>query len=243
MLNPTNLIFLVTLILFLIFIKTKKKTFLKLIKINFFLILFISIIPVGKFGLKYLEGNFIKQNTIENVKNIVVLAGAERLEESNITKKLNLNDSSERLIASITLANQFKDSIIIYVGGNGLMSNGNLSELDVAKKFYQELNFDMNRIIFLGNTRNTIENFKELKNQNIDSVDTVLITSAFHMKRSLMIAKKLKLKVAPYPVDFRSISYQSFINSYQKFSISSNLQEFDLFIREIIGILAFKILI
>ena len=105
------------------------------------------------------------------------------------------------------------------------------------------MGFNMDKISFIGNTRNTIENFNQIKKLNLKSTNTVLITSAFHMKRSLMIAKKLNLKPIPYAVDFRSISNPSLINYYQRFSISSNLLSFDLFLREIIGILAFKVLI
>ena len=63
------------------------------------------------------------------------------------------------------------------------------------------------------------------------------------MKRSMMISAKLGLELIPYAVDFRSVSKKSFLNSYQRYSFSSNLADFDLFIREIIGIFAFKLLI
>ena len=189
------------------------------------------------------EKDYINQADIKDIKNIIVLSGSEDLVSTMKTNKVNLSGASERLITSIKLANQFENSKIYYVGGNGYIYKNNLSEVTVAKKFYLDLNFDLNKIYFIGNTRNTIENIIEIKKLKIDDSISILITSAFHMKRTMMISEKFKLKFIPYAVDFRSISNQSVLNRYQRYSISSNLHDFDLFIKEIIGILAFKILI
>ncbi len=243
LLNPTNLLFIFTLILLLIFFKSKNKIIFTILKGNLIIIIMIAFLPFGKFGLKYLEKDYINQANIKNIKNIIVLSGSEDLVSTMKTNKVNLSGASERLITSIKLANQFENSKIYYVGGNGYIYKNNLSEVTVAKKFYLDLNFDLNKIYFIGNTRNTIENIIEIKKLKIDDSISILITSAFHMKRTMMISEKFKLKFIPYAVDFRSISNQSVLNSYQRYSISSNLRDFDLFIKEIIGILAFKILI
>ena len=227
----------------MIFLKFKNKKILGLIKINFIIIFLISFFPIGKYGIKYLEKDYFEQLPLKNIDNIIVLAGAEDLAATLKTNKLNLSESSERLIASISLANKFNSSKIYFVGGNGYFVTDDLSELDVAKKFYSEINFDLNKITFIGNTRNTIENLNEIKKLNFNQSTSILITSAFHMKRSMMISAKLGLELIPYAVDFRSVSKKSFLNSYQRYSFSSNLADFDLFIREIIGIFAFKLLI
>ena len=243
LLNPTNLLFILTLILLLIFFKSKNKIIFTILKGNLIIIIMIAFLPFGKFGLKYLEKDYINQADIKDIKNIIVLSGSEDLVSTMKTNKVNLSGASERLITSIKLANQFENSKIYYVGGNGYIYKNNLSEVTVAKKFYLDLNFDLNKIYFIGNTRNTIENIIEIKKLKIDDSISILITSAFHMKRTMMISEKFKLKFIPYAVDFRSISNQSVLNRYQRYSISSNLRDFDLFIKEIIGILAFKILI
>ena len=64
---------------------------------------------------------------------------------------------------------------------------------DVAKIFYSNIHFDLNRVIFIDNTRNTIENLKAFKKINTLNQSNILITSAFHMKRSMLIAKELDL--------------------------------------------------
>lgn len=239
-LKLTNLLILFILLIFIFrsfFWRNHLRLFSYLI---IFLFLSISIFPIGDIGLKHLEKNYIVQKKISNIENIIVLAGSEDTQSTKITKKLNLNNASERLIASVKLANEFKNAKIFFLGGDGNLIKNSIDETFVAKKFFKNVNFDLSRIHFIDNTRNTYENLKELKNIGIDNKN-VLITSAFHMKRSVLIADKLNIKLIPYAVDFRANNFFSIINFYQSFSVSKNLSSFDIFFREILGIMAFKL--
>lgn len=94
---------------------------------------------------------------------------------------MHLNNSSERLISFVELAQINKKAKLIFVGGNPYLSHKNiLSEEDIAKIFFKNINFDHKKITFLSNSRNTIENFKELKfflkESSYDNI--LLITSA-----------------------------------------------------------------
>ena len=240
-LNLTNLIFFFIILvnfLNLFYFKKKIKIFVIL---NIILLLAISILPIGKFGLKYLEKDYLVQQEISNIDNIIVLAGSENINLTNVTKKLNLNNGSERLIASIKLANENKNAKIYFLGGDGNLQKHEIDETTVAKNFYNDVSFDTNRVNFINNTRNTIENLTELKKIIDLDKNNVLITSAFHMKRTMLIAKQLNITLTPYAVDFRHGDHFSFINFYQNFKISSNLRSADIFFREFIGILAFKL--
>ena len=96
----------------------------------------------------------------------------------------------------------------------------------------------------ISGARNTIESLSKFKNLKINEKGDVLITSAFHMNRSLIISKKLKLDFIPYAVDFRaSNSKISLINYYQSFSILQNLLNFNLFFKEFIGSVIAKIIL
>ena len=226
LLNITNLLFFVIILLILIYIKTKKTIIINLLVVNISILLCISFLPLGNLGLKYLEKDFINKQELKNVSNIIVLSGSDK-----------------RIIASIKLAYEFKDSKVYYMGGNAyLIKNSENKELSLAKNLYNNLNFDITRINFVGKSRNTIENFKEIKKLDLDISKSVLITSAFHMKRSIMIAKSLDLNFIPYATDFRSFSQISLLNKYQVFDIASNLRKFNLFTREIIGIIIFKLI-
>ena len=225
LLNPTNFLFIILVILFIYYLISKKKIILKILSLNILIIIIVTFFPTGSLGLKYLEKDFIIKKEYKNIKNILVLSGAD-----------------ERIIASISLAYQYPEAKVFYVGGNAyLVQNNDNDDPTIAKKFYNDLNFDLDRINFIGKSRNTIENFKEIKELNLEYSETVLITSAYHMKRSMIIAEKQGIKVIPYPVNPISRSTTPFLNNYQVFDVVNNLSKFNTFFREILGIIAFKI--
>jgi len=242
--NFSNFIFL-GVIVFIILYRFFKKEIFKNFLVIFSLIFFIScIFPLGKHALRYLEKDYVNKEQFIDYDNIIVLAGAEQTSTTNYTKTLNLNESSERLILSVDLALKNKDSKIIFLGGSGNLSKNKLNEVDVAKIFYKNVGFDLNRIKFIGDTRNTIENLKKFKNLNINKDNDLLITSAFHMNRAMMISKKIGLNLNPYAVDFRgSVGNEKLINTYQSFDISHNLYNLNVFMREILGIFVAKIIL
>ena len=122
------------------------------------------------------------------------------------------------------------------------MVKNDINESHIAKSFFSDVGFNTDRIDFVDNTKNTIENLRKITDLNISNKSNILITSAFHMKRALIISRKFKLDLIPYAVDFRSIKEDNLLNKYQKFNILDNLFKFDLFIRELLGIISFKIL-
>jgi uncharacterized SAM-binding protein YcdF (DUF218 family) len=239
-LNPTNLLFF--LLIFFIFKNIKLKIRFKFLFIFItFIITFISIFPIGKTGLKYLENDYIFQEKLSNINNIFILAGSEEINKTKVSNKLNLNNGSERLISSVKLALDSPNATIYFLGGDGHLIKNEIDEVYVAKLFFEDIGFDTTRVKFIQNTRNTIENLKALKKINIQDQSNVLITSAFHMKRSMIIANTLDIKIKPYAVDFRSSAKFNLINYYQRLSVASNWESFNIFFRELIGILAFKL--
>lgn len=240
LLNLTNLLFIILIIIYFYNLKTKFK-FKFFLNIIIILLALVSFFPLGNLGLKFLEKDYINQDKIYKLDNIIVLAGSEDIAASKMTKKLNLNSSSERLIASVRLALDFPNSKIYFLGGDGNLIKNKINEVDVAKIFYKNVRFELSRIHFISNTRNTIENLKAFKKTNTENQSNLLITSAFHMKRSMLIAKELNLIIKPYAVDFRSTDSFNILNYYQRFNVIDNLQSFNIFFREIIGILAFKL--
>ena len=225
LLNPVNFLFLVLLLLLIIFFKKKLKIIFRLIIINISLIIVIGFLPLGKIGLNYLEKDFKNINQYDEIKNIVVLSG-----------------SDTRIIASIELAKNYSKSKIYYIGGNPYVGKKNpFYDRMRVKKFYKDMGFDMNRIYFIGKSRNTIENFNEIRKLYLDNSKTILLTSAYHMKRSMMIAKQVDLEFLPYAIDLTSETHKSLSDIYKNFNVVNNMGKFSLFIREIIGIIAFKI--
>ena len=238
-------------IIFLYFlnIKLRNKFIRLIINLSIILILFLIFTPIGKKGIFYLEKDYVVQDKINKIDNILVLSGPENPTTTKISKKLNLGDGSERLIASVKLALENPNAKIYFLGGDGKLVNNEFDETQVAEIFFNDVWFDLNRVEFINNTRNTIESLKAFQKFEDKNKSNILITSATHMKRATLIAKKLDINVIPYAVDFRSnISLIhniknnfSILNYIQGFNVLNGLNSFNIFFREFLGILAFKL--
>ena len=137
---------------------------------------------------------------------------------------------------------------IIYSSGNAYLDPVNSKDFESAldQAVLMNSNIDKKDIIILPNARNTIENFKQLKiflSENKNK-KILLVTSAFHMKRSLVIAEKNAIKMQGYPSSFvvRQNSF-SFINFYQGIDVQKNLYYFNIFFKEIMGIFLAKVML
>ena len=242
LLSISNFLFLLIIIFILLNLKYKKKVFKLLLTNSILLIFFISFFPVGLFGLKILERDYYDQTLITKIDNIIVLGSSENFAATIKTNKTNLHNSSERLISTIKLSNDFPNAKIYFIGGDGqLIKSDSVDEVYVAKKFFTDINFNLTKVTFVGDTRNTIENIQAIKELNISNQSNILITSASHMKRVTLISEYFNVNFIPYAVDYRSISSRSFLNNLQKFDVTRNLSNFNKFINEIIGVIAFKL--
>ena len=85
-------------------------------------------------------------------------------------------------------------------------------------------------------SRNTIENIqfsKQILEAKHLPPPYLLITSAFHMRRALLICKKANLNVEPYPCNFFAgkgiFTFADFIPSAQ------TLSDWNIYIKELVG--------
>ena len=112
LINFTNFLIFGILILYISYKINKNYKVKIFLKIFVTLFLFVAILPIGNFGIKLLESEFLNQKKIKKIDNIFVLAGSENLEASKLSFKTNLNDSSERLIATVKLGLENPDAKI-----------------------------------------------------------------------------------------------------------------------------------
>lgn len=121
------------------------------------------------------------------------------------------------------------------------MLQNSAREADLLKNYTVENNLATGEIIAENNSRNTRENAVEtkiiLEKKNIKKV--ILVTSAFHMTRSVLVFKKEKLEIIPFPVDFKK--GDSFVFPEDYFPTSHGLDKFTTGFREIIGIIAYTL--
>tara|TARA_B100000575_G_scaffold259221_1_gene231308 strand:+ start:1248 stop:2027 length:780 start_codon:yes stop_codon:yes gene_type:complete len=216
--NPYNFFIIIALLAVTSYLLKLKKIYKFLFFFYFSFILLVSFFPIGKYLIHKLEKQYYNLEIPERIDGIIILGGVTNVTLHNDFNEVNVNDSAERLIESVPIIKNNPDVTIIFAGGSGDMLNPNLNHAKVVKAFYEKTGVDTSRIIFETESRNTFENLlysKEIAEPNHNNT-WILITSAFHLKRSTLIAEKLEWKLHPYPVDFK-------VRKDFKFNISLDL--------------------
>lgn len=136
----------------------------------------------------------------------IVLGGSTRYYD-NDSKRMVFSSSADRLMQAVELYHNGKIKKIFLSGGSGFV---NFQEWKESEKLYPLIvnnGVKAEDILMENNSRNTYENAIEtakLLNQNGISTKCLLITSAFHMRRSIACYEQANIKVDAYSVDVRS---------------------------------------
>jgi len=108
---------------------------------------------------------------------------------------------SARLLPAVRLASKL-DLPILVSGGQVFQESG--KEALLAKRTLVSLGVPESRILVEGDSQNTVQNaaYTATILKEHDLVRPILVTSAFHMKRSVLNYEKLGIEVVPYPTDY-----------------------------------------
>lgn len=177
----------------------------------------------------------------EKIDGIIILAGAVEMESSR-PGLVELTDRADRIIEGVILARRYPEARLILTGGSGgLDQDERLKESDYLEKLSLSLGIDKDRLTIERNSRNTHEHALEMSKILSKNGKWVLITSAFHMPRSLGCFKKEGLNVIPYPVD-----YKTKVEMFENVSLSTflpspgNISRFSIAIHEWLGLAAYR---
>ncbi len=174
--------------------------------------LLLTAYPLGDYLIAPLENRFQQPTELpQYIDGIIILGGGEDLRRSLSWNRPEVGEGGDRFIGAKELANYFPYAPIIFTGGSGSMqlqnSLNNKSEASIAKQLLIILGIAEDRLIIESKSRNTYENFKIVKPMlPVKNGTYLLVTSAFHMPRSVGIARKQGINVISFPVDYRSSS-------------------------------------
>lgn len=202
----------------------------------------IAVLPVGQLLLGPLENRFPVVTVLPaNVAGVIVLGGAVDPDISKDRGIPTLNDDAERMTALVYLAHQYPKARLTFTGGNGALVHGSMAEADVARELFTELGVDQSRMVYEGHSRNTYENATLLKALVKPQPGELwlLVTSAWHMPRSVGIFRHVGWQVEPFPVAYRTRPALSFaLNG----SLPQRLEMVDLATHEWFGLTAYWLL-
>ncbi|OJF95072.1 YdcF family protein [Pararhizobium antarcticum] len=204
-----------------------------------FLTLFTS---TGSYALQALENRFPRpQNPPNSVSCVIILGGAFENEVMATRGGLEFNQSADRFIEGLRLARLYPDARILVSGGDGSFSGAYEGDAQASTTFFSTFGIDPARLIRDETSRTTFENAantKDLLERNALS-NCLLVTSAFHMPRSVGLFRKLGIPVVPWPTDYRTSGRVSLWPDFSQPSLNAQLTTTAL--REWTGLLAYYI--
>jgi uncharacterized SAM-binding protein YcdF (DUF218 family) len=162
--------------------------------------------PLGKLMLYPLESRFPPWDAARGEPDgIVVLGGSIEADLSAAHGIAVTSGGADRLIAAAALANRYPNTRIIYSGGSSKLISDDAREADYATALFESLGVSRDRLTMERRSRNTQENanFSKVLAAPKSRERWLLVTSAYHMPRSIGLFRKAGFNVEAYPVDWR----------------------------------------
>ena len=172
--------------------------------------LILAVVVFYIFSIPLLMDNFArlwdyppaKLNKTAKYSCVIVLGGftSEKYDSTGM-----FNGASDRFIQGLKLHATGQASHILITSGNGALDPDGFAEADWVYTQLKEFNLPDSTILIENKSRNTIENAvftKKLLLAKHLAPPYLLVTSAFHMRRSMLIFKKAGLQVIPYPCHY-----------------------------------------
>ncbi|MFD1254001.1 hypothetical protein DEVEQU_02628 [Devosia equisanguinis] len=171
-----------------------------------------SFTSFGYVIIQPLEARFSVPETMpENVATIIVLGGATLARPSTARQTSELNEAGDRLTTALWLARFYPEASLVLSGGAGLLDDTTEAEATTMQRFFIQQGIAPERLVLEEASRNTDEN-SAFTRDYLATVDgpAILVTSAFHMPRSMGLFRKQGLDLIAWPTDYRSSGREGF---------------------------------
>jgi len=197
----------------------------------------IGVLPVDNLVLIPLERLHPANPKIEQPTGIIVLGGAEDVAPRYGGSMAQVNHAADRLIATIYLARQFPEAVVLYSGGSAVFSQVEQKPWQVGPNILRQLGLPEDRLIVEGRSRSTAENavLSLATAPNEGKGTWVLVTSASHMPRALASFCAAGWRnLIPFPTDYRG-------KDVIGWRLLRNLEILSIGIKEWVGLLAYRL--
>ncbi len=167
------------------------------------LLYLISTPLVGDALMRSLEGHYQPPQSVHG-DVIVVLGGGATADTPNVHGKGHLTGFAANRLLTAAQLHHITGVPVIISGGQVFANSG--KEAEIARHILRGLGIADNNIIVEGQSLNTNDNARFTK-KILDEhgfVSPILVTSAFHMERSVQQFAKYNMEVTPYPTDYQT---------------------------------------
>ena len=198
--------------------------------------------PLGAFLLRPLEERFPPPPAdIPAPAGIIVLGGALDTEKSEARGQIYFSPDGARMPAGVELARRYPSARLVFTGGSaGLLREGPAEAIG-ARELWLSLGVPEERMMFEAKSRNTWENalFTRDLVKPKPGETWLLVTSAWHMARSVGIFRHLGFDVIPYPVAYRTFGDER--DYLLPTRVFDKVIMLDYSVREWVGLLAYRL--
>jgi uncharacterized SAM-binding protein YcdF (DUF218 family) len=214
----------------------------KLVIAAVLLLVICGLSPLGSALLYPLEQRFPPWDAAQGAPDgIIVLGGSVDADLSAAHGTAVVSGAADRVIAAAALAHRYPDARVLFTGGSGSLVSNDAREADYAVSLFESLGIARSRLLMERRSRNTQENaeFSRTLAAPKDGEQWLLVTSAYHMPRSIGLFRKAGFDVEAYPVDWRVGGREDFL----KFVVVSQegFERVNAGIREWIGLVAYRL--
>ncbi len=198
--------------------------------------------PLGAVLLRPLEERFPRPPAdIPAPAGIIVLGGAVDAEKSEARGQVSLTADAARMTIGVELAHRYPTARLVYTGGSAGLRGEGPAEAIGARQLWLSLGVPAERMTFELKSRNTWENavFTHALVKPRPGESWLLVTSAWHMPRSVGIFRDLGFDVIPYPVAYCTFGDQR--DFLLPTLMTGKVFMLDYSVREWVGLLAYRL--
>lgn len=161
---------------------------------------------VGALLIHPLETRFVRPAEPARIDGIVVLGGGMDQAVNSINHGWELKYSGDRFVEALRLALTHPEAKLLLSGGVAVTYEGQEPEAEAAARFYRAFGIAEDRLIREAGSRNTEENAQMSKQAASPKPGEtwLLVTSAFHMPRSMALFRRAGFDVVAWPTDYMS---------------------------------------
>jgi len=240
MLLPTNLLIGVGVVGSILLLTRLASLGRKLVIASVLLLVVCGLSPLGTLLLYPLESRFPPWDAGRGAPDGIIVLGASIEADLAVAHGTPVvRGAPDRIISAAALALRYPNARIVFSGGSANLISNDAREADFAGAVFESLGVAKSRLIMERRSRNTVENAEFSKALVVPKAGErwLLVTSAFHMPRSVGLFRKAGFAVEPYPVDWR-VGGPGDLLSFTNVAVDG-LGRTDLGVREWVGLIAY----
>lgn len=215
----------------------------KLMNICLLAIVILGVFPLGPLMMVWLERQYPAPAELPaKIDGLILLGGAFESARSTSLRTISVNGQIDRALCFVDIAKKYPAARLVFSGGNGDILNPEANESVDAKKFFEISGLGARPMLYEDKSKNTYENViysKALVNPKPDET-WVVMTSAYHMPRTMGIFQKAGWGILPYQCDYKTDA--NYISPFTHLpNVASNFSIMNVALKEYFGILVYAL--